>query len=346
MKLFKCQNCAAVLYFENRLCGNCGHALGYLPDIGTLSALVDKEEALAAKRARYRACANAAQDACNWMIPADSEEIFCAACRHNHTIPDVSQPENLARWRKLELAKHRLFYTLLRLKLPLANRIDDPVHGLAFDFLAETDGKKVLTGHDDGVITLNLAEADDAQREKMRVAMGEPYRTLVGHFRHEIGHYYWDVLVRDAGRLEECRAVFGDERQGYAEALKAHYAHGAPAGWQENFISSYATTHPWEDFAETWAHYLHIIDTLEMAAAFGMRIEPKVATSEDFTAELDFDPHHARDIETLISAWLPLTFAINNLNRCMGEPDLYPFLLSQPVIDKLGYIQKLVRTAT
>jgi hypothetical protein len=343
MKLFKCQNCHAVLYFENRLCTNCGHDLGFLPDRVTLSALSSDHAALAAKGATYRPCANAAQDACNWLIPAESAETFCVACRHNRTIPDVSQAERLAQWRKLELAKHRLFYTLLRLRLPLANRVDDPAHGLAFDFLAETEEQKVLTGHDDGVITLNLAEADDAQRERMRVAMGEPYRTLVGHFRHEVGHYYWDVLVRDAGRLEECRAVFGDEREDYAAALQKHYAEGAPAGWQENFISSYATTHPWEDFAETWAHYLHIIDTLEMAAAFGLRVEPKITTSEDFVAELDFDPHQAGDIDTLISAWLPLTFALNNLNRCMGEPDLYPFLLSRPVIEKLGYIQKLVR---
>jgi hypothetical protein len=343
MKLFKCQNCGEVLYFENRLCGSCGHALGFLPELVTLSALDAEGQALAAKGARYRPCANAAQDACNWMIAESSAEKFCVACRHNRTIPDVSQPEGLARWRKLELAKHRLFYTLLRLRLPMPNRVDDPEHGLVFDFLAETDGRKVLTGHDDGVITLNLAEADDAEREKMRVAMGEPYRTLIGHFRHEVGHYYWDVLVRDAGRLEECRAVFGDERESYADALKRHYAEGAPAGWQDHFISSYATTHPWEDFAETWAHYLHIVDTLEMAAAFGLRVEPKIAPSEEFTAELDFDPHHARDIDTLISAWLPLTFALNNLNRCMGEPDLYPFLLSPPAIAKLGYIQKLVR---
>ena len=352
MKLFKCQNCGGVLYFENRVCGNCGYALGFLPDTQILSALepatteagADAMAALGNDKALYRACDNAALDACNWMIPVSSSERFCVACRHNRTVPDLSIEQNLLNWRKLELAKHRLFYTLVCLGLPLANRVDDPQHGLVFDFLAETDGNKVLTGHDEGVITLNLAEADDAHRELMRQQMGEPYRTLLGHFRHEVGHYYWDVLVRDAGRIDECRAVFGDESQDYAEALKTHYANGAPADWQERFISSYATSHAWEDFAETWAHLLHIGDTLEMAGDFGLRVQPRVTGSADFTAELDFDPHQAGDIDTLISAWLPLTFALNNINRCMGEPDLYPFILSRPVIEKLGYIRQLVHS--
>ena len=176
-------------------------------------------------------------------------------------------------WRKLEAAKHRLFYTLLRLNLPIETRNENP-EGLAFDFLADQpaqSGPKVMTGHDNGLITIALAEADDAERERRRTAMGEPYRTLLGHFRHEVGHYYWDRLVRDEGRLDPCRAVFGDDSQDYEQALQRHYAEGAPANWQENFVSAYATTHPWEDFAETWAHYLHIVDTLEMAGAFGVQ---------------------------------------------------------------------------
>jgi hypothetical protein len=348
MKLFKCQHCGEVLYFENRLCGNCGHRLGYLPEHDTMTALdPDGSEwaALASETDRhFRFCDNAGQDACNWLVPADSSERFCLACRHNHIIPDLTAGSNLAKWRKLELAKHRLFYTLLRLGLPLATRAEHP-EGLVFDFLAESaapGAPKVLTGHDNGLITLNLNEADDAAREKLRQQMGEPYRTLLGHFRHEVGHYFWDRLVRDAGHLDACRAVFGDDSQDYNQALQRHYADGAPANWQENFVSAYATAHPWEDFAETWAHYLHIVDTLEMGSAFGMRVRPRVADTEDFSADLNFDPHAAGNIDRLIGAWLPLTFAVNNLNRCMGEPDLYPFLLSPAAIHKLDFIHRLV----
>ena len=277
MKLFRCQSCGQLLYFENRTCEQCGHRLGYLPDAGALSALEPAEDgawtALAAPGQTVRFCQNAGADACNWLVPPGTNDAFCIACRHNHIIPALKSPEELDLWRKMELAKHRLFYTLLKLKLPLANRIEDPTHGLAFDFLEEQPGgPKVLTGHDDGLVTLNLKEADDAHREKLRAAMGEPYRTLLGHFRHEVGHYYWDVLVRDGGPLLAFRALFGDETADYEQALKKHYANGAPADWPLRFVSAYATAHPWEDWAETWAHYLHIVDTLEMASSFGMSV--------------------------------------------------------------------------
>jgi hypothetical protein len=349
MKLFKCQSCGQAIYFENRFCGLCGHALGYLPKAGIMAALEpdgDAFVALTPKRPKMRYCANAAPDACNWLVPADSGERFCIACRHNRTIPDISIDANLEHWRKMEIAKHRLFYTLLALRLPLKNINDDPEHGLTFDFLAEDPSTdvKILTGHDDGLITINLNEADDALREKLRTAMGEPYRTLLGHFRHEVGHYFWDVLVRDAGKLDECRAIFGDDRQDYGEALKKHYADGPPADWQESFISSYATAHPWEDFAETWAHYLHIVDTLETASAFGLRIHPVETKNRALHADIDFNSHHAKSVKPLMDAWLPLTFAVNSLNRSMGQPDLYPFVVSQPVVDKLQFIQEIIQS--
>jgi len=354
MKLFECQHCHQPLYFENRYCERCGHRLGYLPDAGTLSALEPAGEdglwsALAMPGQRYRFCRNTELDACNWMLPADSTDTHCAACRHNHTIPDLSDAANLTRWRKLETAKHHLFYTLTNLKLPLRTRTEDPEHGLAFDFLSDTlnlDGTTtpVLTGHDDGLITINVAEADDAERERRRTDMGEPYRTLLGHFRHEIGHYVWDRLVgEDPATLERFRALFGDERDDYGEALKRHYAAGPPADWQSNYVSGYAAAHPWEDFAETWAHYLHIVDTLETARAFGLRIRPRVSEGADLEAEVDFNPHKARDIKDLIEPWLPLTYAVNSLNRSMGQPDLYPFILSPAVIGKLGFMNGLVR---
>jgi hypothetical protein len=200
-------------------------------------------------------CRNAANDACNWLVPPGTNDALCVACRHNGLIPNLTDPSSLAAWQLIELAKHRLFYSLLRWKLPLSTVAEDPAHGLSFEFLADppdATGPKVLTGHDEGKITIALKEAEDAERERRRVAMGEPYRTLLGHFRHEVGHHYWDVLVRNGSKLKACRAMFGDDSLDYGEALKRHYEQGAPPNWQEHFVSQYATTHPWEDFAETW----------------------------------------------------------------------------------------------
>ncbi len=351
MKLFSCQGCGQLLYFENVLCENCSRALGYLTDIAEISALDRNEDGswsvLAAPEKAYKLCNNYNAGMCNWMVSADDEAGFCAACRHNRTIPDLTVPGNDVLWRKIETAKHRLFYSLLRLGLPLENRADDPEHGLAFDFLAdapETHAEGVMTGHDNGLITLALKEADDATREKVRSEMGEPYRTLLGHFRHEIGHYFWDRLVAtNPDQLEEFRALFGDDRQDYGEALKRHYDEGAPANWQDTYISMYATMHPWEDFAETWAHYLHIVDTLETAGAFGLKVKPRRARGA-LAAAIDFDPYKA-GMERLIDAWLPVEFATNSMNRSMGLTDLYPFLLSPKVIEKLGYIHALTHPA-
>lgn len=343
MTIFKCQYCGQIIYFENQRCEKCSHELGFLPEAGVLSAIEpdgDVWRALAVPEERYRFCANAANSACNWLISAKSNETLCAACRHNRTIPDLTIAENLRRWRKLESAKHRMFYSLLRLHLPLANRVDDPARGLAFDFLAEGPAK-VMTGHENGIITINIAEADDAEREKLRQAMSESYRTLLGHFRHEIGHYFWERLVRDGGQLDGSRKLFGDERQDYAQALAAHYASGPPAAWWDHYISRYASSHPWEDFAETWAHYLHIVDTLEMASAFGVRVQPASGTSHLSTV-IDFDPHQPGEINRLIDAWVPLAVSVNAINRCMGEPDLYPFVLTPEVITKLAFIHELV----
>ncbi|WP_421998516.1 zinc-binding metallopeptidase family protein [Reyranella sp.] len=349
MRLYTCQSCQQVVHFENTVCGTCGHRLGFLPQRATVSAVEPDAEvwrALAAKEpdARFLFCANAAQDACNWLVESGTDRTLCLCCRHNRTIPDLSDPANLVAWQRIEMAKHRLFYSLLRLGLPLVTMAEDPERGLAFDVLADppdASGPRVLTGHDNGLITLALAEADDAYREKSRVAMHEPYRTLLGHFRHEIGHYYWDRLVRDGGRLEACRALFGDDSQDYAQALQSHYANGAPPEWQARFVSAYATSHPWEDFAETWAHYLHIVDTLETARAFGLSTQP-VRHADTLSATVDFDPYRATNIAQLIDAWIPLTLAMNSLNRAMGQPDLYPFVLSPPAIEKLGFVHDLV----
>jgi len=348
MKLFECQACGQPLYFENTQCESCGRRLGYLPRVQEVTALERQDgrwRALAAEEP-VRFCANAAYDACNWLAPISDPYDFCIACRHNRTVPDLSVPENLRRWRRVEMAKRRLFYSIMRLGLPLSLRPSDP-QGLAFDFLADPDelssnGASVLTGHDNGLITINIAEADDAEREKRRLDMAEPYRTLLGHFRHEIGHYYWNVLVRDTPEVDRFRQVFGDEREDYGEALERHYREGPREKWQESYISAYAASHPWEDFAETWAHYLHIVDALETASAFGIRVHPRIEQSPILAAGIDFDPYRETDLNRLIRSWLPLTFAVNSLNRSLGQPDLYPFVLSPAVVSKLGHIHTLI----
>lgn len=346
MKLFNCQNCGQLLYFENIRCEKCGYRLGYMPSAMKLSALEENGDtlrALADPTTQVRFCENAGQDACNWLIDSESALPFCEACRHNRTIPDLSDATNKLRWQKIEAAKHHLFYSLLRLGLNMKDRTEDPEHGLAFDFLADPpQAPKVMTGHDNGLITIALAEADDAERERRRTEFKEPYRSLLGHFRHEVGHYAWDILIRDAGRLDECRSMFGDDTLDYGEALQTYYDNGAPADWQDHFVSAYASSHPWEDWAETWAHYLHIVDTLEMAWSFGLRVRPRAAHDETLIAAADFDPYICRSMDTIIDAWLPLTFAMNSLNRAMGHADLYPFVLSPAVIGKLSFMHDVV----
>ena len=349
MKLFQCQNCGQPLHFENTRCERCGLSLGYLPAREAMSALKADESASTPEQQVWRAladlelyrfCTNAAYDACNWLIPAAVPDTYCAACRHNRVIPNLSLPENLDRWRALEVAKRRLFYTLIQLRLPVETQSENAA-GLAFQFLADVAPAEppVMTGHANGVITINLAEADDAERERRRQRMGELYRTLLGHFRHEIGHYYWDRLITDTARLEEFRRIFGDERQDYAAALQNYYANGAPADWSERFISAYASSHPWEDFAETWAHYFHMIDTLETAHVVGLAISPKLPQSPG--AVFDFDPRDT-EISRLIEAWLALTFAVNSLNRSMGLHDLYPFVLGASALAKLSFVHQLI----
>jgi hypothetical protein len=351
MRLFACQNCGQLLYFENTHCACCNAVLGYVPEKSAVRAIEPDgdlwREMKTDSAQRYLICANAGDAGCNWLVPVADGSTFCLACRHNHTIPDLSVPENVQPWRVLEAAKRRLFYGLTRLCLPVPTRAQDAAHGLVFDFPAELpSGPKVLTGHDNGLITIALKEGDEAERTRMQQQMGELYRTPLGHFRHEIGHYYWDRLVRDGGKLDACRAVFGDDTADYAEALKAHYARQDDGAWRENFVSLYASSHPWEDFAETWAHYLHIVDTLEMAGAFGVAVNPALARDPGLHTQVDFDPYRAADIQTLVDTWLPLTYAVNSLNRAMGQPDLYPFILPPAVIRKLGFIHSLVGCGT
>jgi hypothetical protein len=347
MKLFVCDHCGNTIYFENALCERCGHQLGYLPEHNALVSLVEDGglwSSPAFPDDSYVFCENAHHGACNWLIrAAPGGDIYCAACRHNDTIPAIADQRNLLRWQIIERAKKRLIYSLLRLQLPLETRNENPAHGLSFRFLADlpVGPGPVLTGHESGIITIALAEADDAEREARRARMGEPYRTLLGHFRHEIGHHYWDLLVDGRPAQDRFRALFGDERADYGLALQTYYASGALAGWPQTHISAYATAHPWEDFAETFAHYLHIIDTVEMASAFGVRARPGTDDAS-LAVQVDFDPYGQPNLQVIIDHWVPLASMLNNLNRAMGQPDAYPFILTPSVIDKLSFVHELV----
>jgi hypothetical protein len=345
MRVFSCQVCDQRIYFDNVRCERCRAELGYLPDRAQLHALrpVGGDAGwvpINGGIGRYERCRNWADyGVCNWMVPAD-ESGFCASCRLNELIPDLSSSTNLALWGRLEAAKRRLVYSLLALGLPVVPKCVDAAQGLAFRFLADLEpggdsSVSTLTGHDGGVITVNLAEADTAAREERRVAMHEPYRTLVGHLRHESGHYYWGRLVAtNHPAMAQFRERFGDDRANYQEALDRHYREGPPPDWQERFVSTYASMHPWEDWAETWAHYLHLVDTLETAESVGLRIASMAAGTANMGPSASFDD--------MLAAWVPLTGAINELNRSMGEPDLYPFVVSAPASDKLRFVHQLL----
>ncbi|WP_018043078.1 putative zinc-binding peptidase [Methylobacterium sp. 88A] len=350
MKVFQCQACDQPVSFESTECDSCQRRLGYVCQSHEMSALEPSGSvwhAYADPAQKYRFCANSDYHACNWLVPEDSQDRYCTSCRHNRVVPDLALDWNLTRWRQIEAAKHRLFYSLLRLDLPLMTREENPATGLAFDFLVDpaesySVGPPVLTGHRSGLITLNIAEADDVERERRRMLFGEYYRTLLGHFRHEIGHYFWNVLVRYDPSIWAFRELFGDERASYGMALQRYYAQGAPPDWQESYVSAYATSHPWEDFAETWAHYLHIVDTVETASAFELHLRPRLRSSAPEPVVIDFDPYQSPDLDRLVSVWLPLTYAVNSLSRSMGQPALYPFKLTPAVIAKLAFVHDRV----
>lgn len=348
MKIFHCDQCGQQVFFENIRCERCGCMLGYLSDIHDISAFEPAGDGLwrslnrqAAKRL-YRMCGNyAIENVCNWMIAAESEDALCQSCQLTHVIPALNLEQNRGYWYKLEQAKRRLLYNLASLNLPLVSKRDDPEYGLAFEFLEENgSGEGVLTGHDEGVITLNIAEADDAQRERIRSAMKEPYRTLLGHFRHESGHYYFMCLIRSEAQFAAFRAYFGDEREDYAESLERHYRDGPMPNWEQSYISAYATSHPWEDWAETWAHYLHMTATLETAHACGVMLTPQ----SPWQPALVMTPPDApsSSFETMIEQWFPLTYVLNSLNRSLGMPDGYPFTLQPPVIAKLRFVHDTI----
>ena len=355
MQLFSCNHCHAPVFFDNFRCAGCASRLAFLPDLHMMSVLSElapddnsgaEAPAFRAPGGRsYRLCRNSHRHgACNWAVEQDDPEPLCLACRLNDVIPNLDDPKKHEAWLQLEAAKRRLLYSLYMLRLPVEARAQKPANGLSFRFMAGEKEAQVFTGHNDGVITINVAEADDPFREKMRAELGEAYRTLLGHFRHEIGHYYWDRLIKGSAQLTTFRELFGDETDDYQQCLERHYRDGPPTSWADDYVSAYASMHPWEDWAETWAHYLHIFDTLETAKTYGLRVQfgNGMASGEKVVdaSEVDVD-----DFEKMARDWVPMTLALNSLNRSMGLRDLYPFVLTETALRKLRFVHEVIRAA-
>ena len=342
-----------MVFFENTLCVNCGHLLAFLPSLLIVGSLDPAGEAQttwtsplpAAAGRTYHLCANyRGGQVCNWAVDDADDHPLCVSCRLTQIIPDLSVEGYQAAWYRLEVAKRRLLYTLLKLGLPFDD--GSPAHPpLVFRFLSDfvSDGTEALTGHADGVITVNVAEAYDAERERRRHMLGEPYRTILGHMRHEVGHYYWTRLIAaDKARLERFRQLFGDDRQDYAEALKRHYETGPPADWQDRFVTAYASAHAWEDWAETWAHYLHMSDTMETAAACGLSLRPSRRGEPALSKVPSSAVTPSGSFDRLINGWHAVTYMLNSLNRGMGLADAYPFVLAPAAIEKLRFVHEML----
>jgi hypothetical protein len=326
MKIFKCQ-CGQRVFFDNTHCLNCGWSLGFDPQSMDIVALIGTGDVLEARDgSRFKYCENwRLYGNCNWLLPAESKASLCLSCEMNRVIPALGKPHNLELWTRVEEAKRRLVYSLLRYHLPF----DSDGKRLSFRIMEDQRSNPdvlesfIATGHLDGTITVNVAEADDAAREAIREAMLERYRTVLGHLRHEAGHFYFNVLVR-GDEIDNCRVLFGDERQDYAATLERYYANGPAKDWHQNYVSAYASAHPSEDFAETFAHVLHIDDALESAYATGL-----AQTLRDSGG-------------TWIDAWVDLSITLNEVLRSLGSEDPYPFVLGQAVRKKLEFVSRLV----
>ena len=324
MKKQSCADCGSAVFFENSVCLSCGTNLGYLRDLRSIVAVDKDGKHRDAAGELWHICANLPLSGCSWLAPQAGGQ--CFSCGLTRTRPNDRDAKGLSQFVVAERAKRQLIAELDALDLPITTRAEDPKNGLAFDLLSSVN-ENVVIGHADGVITIDLAESDDSYRERMRAQLDEPYRTMLGHFRHEVGHYFEEMLVfGNEGKTGAARALFGDDSKDYQAEIDRHYAEGAPSDWQEQFISRYATMHPYEDFAESFAHYLHINDTIDTAREFGLIPEA--------SGTLPF--------RTLVETqWLPLSVALNQVNRSMGREDLYPFVLSAPVLQKLEFVHGL-----
>lgn len=362
MTPFACAACGHTVFFENDQCMHCGAALGYVPGERRMGAFAPAAGHTAAHAGAIEAwppapgaagpalrpCANRVQhQVCNWMLDANDPQALCLSCRLTRVIPPLDRPDNLARWRRIEQAKRRLVFSLMDLGLtPQPKQGPDDTRGLAFDLLDELpDGPKVLTGHDQGTVTLNLLEADDAVREARRVQLGEPARTLLGHLRHETAHYLQHRWVSGQPAAEErARQVFGDERADYAAALTQHYEQGPPSDWPTRFVSAYASAHPWEDWAETCAHWLLVHDAVQTAGAWGLQLSGGPVEASASAPPEPAGPALPPDVrQKVLAQWLPVAQFLNAMNRSIGLPDSYPYLLPPAVLDKMATVQALLQ---
>ncbi len=336
----RCPNCRHFVYLDALRCPSCAGELGYhvldrqFHAVRHAQAVIDGVV--------WYTCSNRGWD-CNWLVREDGPSGRCFSCRLTRRRPEPDDTVALERFATTEEAKRRLVLQLGDLGLPIVGW-DVQDGGLGFDLLSSlSNGQRVVIGHANGIVTLDLAESLDDRREALRVRLGEPYRTMLGHLRHEVGHYYQNVLLVDGRAWQQCRELFGDERASYRDAIRRHYAFGAPEGWQRTFISEYATMHPWEDFAETFAHYLHITGTLQTAAAIGLHLDATTNVRDTDVAPLG--SYRGESVQRLLSDWDWMSQAFNRINRAMGFGDLYPFQLSAPVRTKLEFLHDLVTSA-
>jgi hypothetical protein len=325
VKAFRCRACDNPLYFENSRCVHCGTRLGFSREERALVPVDGDGGYVDGAGEKWHLCRNLSLSGCTWLTQVEDGQ--CFSCSLTRTRPHDDDARGLANFPAAERAKRHLLFELDTLGFPIVGKQTDPENGLAFDLLSSVE-ENVVIGHANGLITIDLAESEAAHRVKVRENLGEPYRTMLGHFRHEVGHYYQWQLVRDGELLERCRELFGDETKDYQGEIDRHYAEGPPAGWESAYISSYATMHPFEDFAETWAHYLHICDTIQTASEYGLATVGTVSSFSSF-----------RDV--VVGIWVPLSVALNMINRSMGHEDLYPFVIPKDVLDKLDFVAEL-----
>jgi len=313
-----CSVCGNEVFFDSLQCLRCGTTMAMHPgDDGELCVL---------DVATTVPCINRTTWACNW--PADPAGPFCRSC----VLVDATGHEHDPAMLPFQIAQRRALYQLTRLRVPWWSASDAPERpALRLRYRSKSSDTGVVIGHRGGVITLDLDEADPAVQEGIRARLGEQYRTPLGHLRHELGHYVWLTLIAPVpGQLEEFRQCFGDERENYQGALRAHYRRSDDGTWRDQYASFYASAHPWEDFAESWAQLMHIHDVVETGTAWGVVQSPP--DTEDATAWL--------------AASIEATLAANELARAMGMRDLYPFALSPGVLAKVAFCWRLVHLET
>ncbi len=337
MKTFHC-TCGQPVFFDNTTCRACGRRLGFdwshlqllgLEPVGepgdegrdTLWRAEDGRE--------FRRCDNEIEFGnCNWLLPAEAAPGRCVSCARNQVIPALGRPGNLELWTRVEVAKRRLLYSLADNGLRL-----DFGPGQSLNFRIMEDQRRnpdvlepfIPTAHQGGTITLNIAEADNVERQAAREQLQERYRTVLGHLRHESGHFYFNPLVVDGGYLPAFRDLFGDEQADYEDAMARHYDNGPDPEWPDRYISAYAAAHPGEDFAESFAHWLHIRDALDSARHAGLV------------------PAAALAGEGWLDEWSRLAVALNEIGRSLGWDDPYPFVLNTVVRAKLAFIDRVAR---